>query len=151
MKKTCENCIHFSGCLVDNSSERHIHNFCHMWKLVLENPPKSLLTRLLEEFQYDTERMLKSKKTLLNPPLFDDIECGIASCYMFSPITEESHDAEMEERFNSSRDILLDTFDFILTSKMITDTYTLELVGLSPEMAKYIAELDCEVRSLVFK
>lgn len=66
MKKTCANCEHFCTTLQDPASEFHIHYYCAVWRTIVPH------TFLINE--YDD-----------NGCYWDDIECGMAYCHLFSP------------------------------------------------------------------
>ena len=75
MKKTCMNCIYYCGCLSDDSSNYHIHDYCKRFGESLSNFVSSELNRDLGELCNYTSQLI----------IYNDVEIGDACCYMFQP------------------------------------------------------------------
>ena len=75
MKKTCFNCEHFWNTITDRN--KHLHYFCEAHKTLLANskyypvPSEELWEKVGIDFYYD------------------DMETGVAECYLFEPSTNE--------------------------------------------------------------
>ena len=84
MKKTCMNCNHYHGCLAEEDTYYHIHDYCDAWKISNEHPEYSIISEFLKSGVYDVSKdELPDGLTL---EIYDDNETGEASCYRFNPI-----------------------------------------------------------------
>lgn len=84
MLKTCYNCSHYYTVCDSENTDCHWHDFCSQWGKILDN------------FVYWDDYDL-SKYGIV----YDDMETGLASCYMFSPLDKPFRD---DEWFNKNRE-----------------------------------------------
>lgn len=106
MKKTCRNCIHFHGCLGEEESFYHIHDYCDVLDRTFSCPMYSIINSFLEDYCTDFDF------------ISDDHETGESSCYRFDPIDTEDEkfgDAWMKENFEHNKKLALDLLDKIIT------------------------------------
>lgn len=94
MKKTCMNCENYHGCMTDDSdSGYHFHNYCSQWNIILKADESEIfqLLGLADELGINISDLF---------PIWDDIESGIAECYMF---TETSRSDPIDDSVFESR------------------------------------------------
>ena len=77
MLKTCYNCSHYHTVCDSENTEIHWHDFCSQWGKILDN------------FVYWNNYDLSEYGIV-----YDDMETGLASCYMFSPLDKPFKDDE---------------------------------------------------------
>ena len=118
MIKTCLNCRYFKSCLSDSTSYYHIHNYCSLWDRTFPNLQKSFVTSFLDD-HYNDLLKLNEKNPELNICICDDIECGLANCYMFTP-KEEYDDTTIKNRFRHNKELILLLIDEIIKNGFIT-------------------------------
>ena len=143
MRKTCQNCIHYHSCLSEEGRTYfHIHNYCDKYKVTLGLLMKHRLTSFLNTYWLD---MCEANSN--NDCVYDDIECGLASCYLFMAKDEEdNNDREMILALSNNRKLALNTIDHILRQKCchIND----ELVDIEDEDIDELLELRKEFEEM---
>lgn len=104
MKKTCMNCTYFSGCLADESSGLHIHNYCFAWRKELTNLYKSDLNFVVNDLCDLTNKVC----------MYDDLETGDAYCYRFTPANPYNKDEFFDNNKKENIKTLLKCIDELL-------------------------------------
>ena len=112
MLKTCLNCSYFVPILEKPNSFYHIHNYCSLWDKTFANLQKSFITSFLDGNYSELEK-LKEVNPELNICICDDIECGLANCYMFTP-NPTCEDKKIKDRFEHNKKLALTLIDYIL-------------------------------------
>jgi len=150
MKITCSNCRHFHACLSDVKTEDHFHNYCDMWRLVVANPPRTMLTGVVEELRYDVERVYDPNKPDEMPIFYNDLDCGLAGCYMFAPngANTDENDARLRNNFNSMKEVALKTLELILSTKKITNVENGELIDLPDDLAERLKNVKATIENM---
>ena len=104
MKETCMNCIYFSGCLADESSGYHIHNYCFAWRKELTNLFKSEVNTVTNNLCDLTNKIC----------MYDDVETGDACCYRFAPTNPFNKDEFFDNNKKENIKTLLKCVDELL-------------------------------------
>ena len=76
-KACCLNCEYYHPCLGEADSFYHLHDFCGVWEISNPYLYKHPLNSFLETHYLDVE---EANGVFC---VWDDVECGLASCYMF--------------------------------------------------------------------
>lgn len=103
MKKTCFNCTYFWGEIHNPNNEGdHEHNFCALYGCFLNEWLEYI------DLQYADPMDIHniSKENGLSGLIFDDLETGIANCYMFSPAEDSPISDEWFDKHKESNDKL---------------------------------------------
>ena len=104
MKQTCMNCKYYCGCLADESSGLHIHNYCFAWKKDMSNLFKSDLNSVTNDLCDVTNKIC----------MYDDLETGEAYCYNFKPTNPYNSDEWFENNKKENIKVLLSCVDELL-------------------------------------
>lgn len=112
MLKTCLNCSYFVPILEEPNSFYHIHNYCSLWNKTFANLQKSFISSFLND-NYRELKKLKEANPELNICICDDIECGLANCYMFTP-NDTYEDTKIKDRFEHNKKLVLTLIDYIV-------------------------------------
>ena len=118
MKKTCMNCAFFSGCLADESSGHHIHNFCFAWRTELTNLFKSEINTITNNLCDLTGKVC----------MYDDVETGDAYCYLFAPTNPYNKNVYFDSNKKENIKTMLSCIDELL------EDYVDDVSPLSREM-----------------
>ena len=126
MKETCMNCAYFSGCLVDETNDCHIHNYCFAWKREMVNLFHSEVNTITNNLCDLTNKIC----------MYDDVETGDASCYRFKPSNPYIKDEFFENNKKENIKILLQCIDDILEDDLLDRETLLELKNKYMEKMK---------------
>lgn len=155
MLKTCLNCSHFVPILEKPNSFYHIHNYCSLWDKTLPNLQKSFITSFLDDSYRELEK-LKEANPEINICICDDIECGLANCYMFTP-NNTYEDKKIKDRFEHNKKLALTLIDYILEKGCICLNDNCEWILGKEEINYYkkykerIEKLELEVDRLNYR
>lgn len=138
MIKTCVNCAHFHGCLGEEESFYHIHDYCDQWNCVITHNMESDVNSFLENYWAD---MCRAVPDALG--VSDDFETGEAHCWMFYSNDKECDylpDKILNQNKEDNRQIAIKTLENIFKTNQVYDLDG-ELVELDPEDKKRLLEL----------
>ena len=142
MRKTCQNCFHFHSCLSEENSWYHIHNYCDKHGKTLGFLMEHPLTRFLDSHWLD---MCEANSD--HDGIYDDIECGLAGCYLFMA-KDEINEEMMIIAFEKNRKLALNTIDHIIRQKCCHMNN--ELVDVDEEDAEELLKLREEFEEMEF-
>lgn len=109
MKKTCMNCVYFHGCLSDEGSNYHIHNYCDQLGRSIGNIFKSPLNKDLEVVSGFIDYF----------PLCDDIETGDAYCYLFEATNPTYNEEYFKKNKETNRETLKKCINMLLSDSEV--------------------------------
>lgn len=103
MKKTCFNCTHFWGEIHNPNDEGdHEHNFCALHGCFLNEWHE--YNDLAYADPIDLHTITNTEG--LDGLVYDDLETGIANCYMFSPVDKPRFEDEWFDKHKENNDRL---------------------------------------------
>ena len=122
MKKTCYNCVHYHGCLSEESpSQYHIHDYCDKFNMVLMNNFESEVNHFLDLHW----RTMHEATADSNYSVNDDFETGEAVCWMFDETANEPFwpDERFESNKKHNRELAIKTLEYMFDKDEVWDEF----------------------------
>ena len=133
--------LHFQLLLFDTTEEGesdsffHIHDYCEKWDKTNTSPMRSTLNNFLEDYWTDG---CKARPDITG--VCDDIETGLAGCYLFEA-NDKSEDDDLMKNFKANKELAISTIEYIFATKHYHNPVTGELDSLEPEDIEYFNDL----------
>ena len=132
MKKCCYNCIHFHGCLGEEESFYHIHDYCDAWDKTNTCSAFSLINSFLDDYCIEFDYIC------------DDNETGESCCYRFDEVEkqdEKFNDIWLKGNFEHNKQIALKLVDKIILEAKCYNKITCKEEKLEHKDLKYFRDL----------
>lgn len=132
MHKCCRNCIHYHGCLGEEESFYHIHDYCDKLDRTFMAPMNSVINNFLDDYCIEFDH------------LCDDHETGESYCYQFDQKDsqdESFNDNWMKENFEHNKKLAINLVDKIILEAKCYNNILCKEEELSVDDLKYFRAL----------